>query len=619
MLYNDHEIPQQVEELLLNNAPPPDALTPTVNGLLEASRSQLSTIQGEMDELAKLLVTVKQRFEATQQSITKYETILSPIRRVPADILGEIFGHCLPTHRNPLFLSSEAPILPSHVCRSWRAAALSTPSLWARLHVSFPGVAPELEGESPDVLSNGTTHTNSTLALYPRIMKRRSDAVKEWLARSGASPLSLSILSYTTFPEYLAEIIHSATEMVLDVIAPSCDRWREIELTMPLDLYQKFEAKFASNKFLSLRHTRMSLDGPVYKLFGGDNIPSPPSIALLSARNLEGVFLSLPVVEAFNFSYLDKHNGMAPIWGQLTRLFLHTMISDRDLPPFLRACPRLVNCGLSTYASSHEHQLAPTVISDFQDGKDICLPHLQTFKITDAGSPSIMGNIFALFSVPELNRIDYWRFHPYFDNHSGYRAPPLVLLEAARSITSFHFDPQGLSHDSTLQCLQTIPNLRHLTIGGRPTPHKPEGMPINRRAPSFRSTTFPLEDLVPREDAQLNGTGDILLPSLESFEICEPFDHISDSTLQKFICSRVGLAAARRGISPLKRIKGHFERPMQEDISKEVKRCAAEAGVKVDLDLTYLPEHLETKNPFSVEFGLTQITRRTWIYSVLES
>ncbi|KAJ3500478.1 hypothetical protein NLJ89_g9776 [Agrocybe chaxingu] len=612
MPYTDRHIVQQVEELLLNNASPSDSLIPTINDLLEASRSQLSIIQGEMDELAKLLATVKQRFEATQQSITKHETILSPIRRVPADVLGEIFGHCLPTHRNPLFLSSEAPILPSHVCRSWRAVALSTPSLWGRLHVSLPGVVSPLS----NVPSIDTIHANNLLALYPKIMKRRSDAVKEWLARSGASPLSVSIFAPTIYPEYLTENIHSAGEMVLDAIAPSCGRWNEIELTMPLDLYQIFETKFILEKPKNLTQLRLRLEMRMSSPFLADDSPPPPSIALLSAPNLKGVFLSLPSQLPFNFTSLDRHNKMAPIWAQLTRLFLHTMIPDTDVHLFLRACPRLVECGLWAYARAAFGPSLSTE-SEIQVGI-IYLPNLQTFKITDDGSPATMRNTFASLSVPELRRVEYGGTPPYHHS-SGQQPPLLVLLEAAQSIRTLHFEAQGMPKDTIVHCLRVIPNLRHLAIGGRPSPYNPEGEPSNIfQRPPYPASPFRLEDLI-IEESPVDGVSDILLPSLESFEIYEPFSNVSDSTLQKFVCSRVGPAAARSGFSPLKRVKGHFQRPMEEDISKDVNRCAAEAGVEVDLDLKYLNEDSEIKNPLSVQYGLTQVTKQTWVYSFLES
>ncbi|KAF9480772.1 hypothetical protein BDN70DRAFT_804690, partial [Pholiota conissans] len=64
----------------------------------------------------------------------------SPIRRVPYDVLNEIFIQCLFPHslrvdeRRPrLRLIQNAPMVLCQVCSSWRTMALSTPNLWSRL------------------------------------------------------------------------------------------------------------------------------------------------------------------------------------------------------------------------------------------------------------------------------------------------------------------------------------------------------------------------------------------------------------------------------------------------------------------------------------------------------
>ena len=56
-------------------------------------------------------------------------TLLSPVRRLAPELLGEIFRHCLPQdyHENG---AHKAVMLPSHVCKHWRDVALPTPALW---------------------------------------------------------------------------------------------------------------------------------------------------------------------------------------------------------------------------------------------------------------------------------------------------------------------------------------------------------------------------------------------------------------------------------------------------------------------------------------------------------
>ncbi|KIM75160.1 hypothetical protein PILCRDRAFT_79293, partial [Piloderma croceum F 1598] len=56
-------------------------------------------------------------------------TLLSPIRRLPHELLGEIFRYCLPRNYHKKG-AHKAVMLPSHVCKHWRDVALSTPTLW---------------------------------------------------------------------------------------------------------------------------------------------------------------------------------------------------------------------------------------------------------------------------------------------------------------------------------------------------------------------------------------------------------------------------------------------------------------------------------------------------------
>ncbi|KAF8961828.1 hypothetical protein BDZ97DRAFT_1663533, partial [Flammula alnicola] len=64
---------------------------------------------------------------------------LSPARSLPSDVLHEIFYHCLPTHRNLIISASEAPILLTHICGSWRCIALDSPRIWAKLYIPIQG------------------------------------------------------------------------------------------------------------------------------------------------------------------------------------------------------------------------------------------------------------------------------------------------------------------------------------------------------------------------------------------------------------------------------------------------------------------------------------------------
>ncbi|KAK0474925.1 hypothetical protein IW261DRAFT_1341227, partial [Armillaria novae-zelandiae] len=67
--------------------------------------------------------------------VAEHLAILAPIRRLPTELLQEIFYHCI--DGKPFQdicpeggYASEAPVLFGRVCSRWRTVSFSTPSLW---------------------------------------------------------------------------------------------------------------------------------------------------------------------------------------------------------------------------------------------------------------------------------------------------------------------------------------------------------------------------------------------------------------------------------------------------------------------------------------------------------
>ncbi|KAJ7575401.1 hypothetical protein C8J56DRAFT_762786, partial [Mycena floridula] len=58
-------------------------------------------------------------------------------RKLAGELVSEIFHQCvLDAETKILGSRNEAPLVLCWVCKTWRAAALSTPHLWTRLHFS---------------------------------------------------------------------------------------------------------------------------------------------------------------------------------------------------------------------------------------------------------------------------------------------------------------------------------------------------------------------------------------------------------------------------------------------------------------------------------------------------
>ncbi|KAF7364016.1 F-box domain-containing protein [Mycena sanguinolenta] len=74
------------------------------------------------------------------QSIEAHKAILSPVRRLPPEILGEIFSLVVRAtfdSYTPPPVTQHAPWLLTRVCRYWSEVALATSALWSMVYVNF--------------------------------------------------------------------------------------------------------------------------------------------------------------------------------------------------------------------------------------------------------------------------------------------------------------------------------------------------------------------------------------------------------------------------------------------------------------------------------------------------
>ncbi|KZP24021.1 hypothetical protein FIBSPDRAFT_785319, partial [Athelia psychrophila] len=82
---------------------------------------EIQDIQAVLEEL------LRKRTDLRDQG-DKHRELLHPIRRLPAEILAEVFGQCMTTPWLHDF--NKSPLILHNVCALWRSIAVSTPSLW---------------------------------------------------------------------------------------------------------------------------------------------------------------------------------------------------------------------------------------------------------------------------------------------------------------------------------------------------------------------------------------------------------------------------------------------------------------------------------------------------------
>jgi len=565
--------------LLQNNDAPSESTIRELTESLKAPLNELQEVEAEIQRLDELMETMKMKRQSIQKRINDHTVILSPARRLPPDVLHEIFFHCLPTHHNPIMKSSESPLLLTRICSSWRAIALSSPRIWSKVYIPLPG--------DPSISSGyGTIRDETTLSIrrqrFAGILRSRCDAVRRWLARSGACPLSLSV----TYPGNYSGIQNSKDDELIhemfDILLSFANRWRDVDLSMPEDIYNKLQDNIDPTTLSSLKSLKLTL----YQISRWNNTQSIP-IRLLAAPGLRKINIS--AIQTLHMT----GNLIQPIWNHITHITFASSTNDRHLLVLLRQCPNLVFGKFIVNSSPWPDQI-------IVDQEAVILPHLESFAINGSGAYEIMTIIFKAIKAPGLTRLSYQWFNqhtPGDDSTIPLPTPVIPLLDNSTLISYLSLDG-GLSSQDTQECLQRGERVTHVVFG-RPSFANTSNhlFPFNMDPDVMRRDNFDLKIL------SIGSEAVALLPRLESLEAYN-LSSLTDEDLLDMITSRI--KASQRGeTAALNSVKISFQRQRQKDIAEEVSRLAKEAGIEVKLDLDYRPQGSRFFDPLSPSFGFT--------------
>lgn len=92
----------------------------------------------EISRLTDVLSELQTQRARLQRQVTSCSSLLAPIRRLPPELLVEIFSFSCVLPSNDLTQRKiSAPYNISHVCSYWRELSISTPNLWSRISVDL--------------------------------------------------------------------------------------------------------------------------------------------------------------------------------------------------------------------------------------------------------------------------------------------------------------------------------------------------------------------------------------------------------------------------------------------------------------------------------------------------
>ncbi|KAJ7623724.1 hypothetical protein FB45DRAFT_1061602 [Roridomyces roridus] len=207
----------------------------------------------QISNLRAQLIQLEDERSVLAESHQQHKAIMSPLRRMPPEILANIFLYTLPSSSEIAHSSesktTQSPWILGQICSRWREIALSASSLWSIIHVS--------------------TKPNPLAMIQTQIDRARMLKIHYYSPKDGDS--SPEILK---FFEFLSE--HSA-------------RWEELNIHLTNSLAPHMVAlkgRLPSLRRLWVRWNAASADAAIESLKCFETCPSLKEIALARKDNV---------------------------------------------------------------------------------------------------------------------------------------------------------------------------------------------------------------------------------------------------------------------------------------------------------------------------------------------
>ncbi|KAG7091881.1 hypothetical protein E1B28_008282 [Marasmius oreades] len=194
---------------------------------LNAAGKELKGYEVEINKLKVAILSLENRRDLLKNKMDGYRSLLSPIHRLPTEVLTNIFQHDAQAVLRPRVVPEVISL--SMVCGRWREAICSTPSLWTNI---------DLEVKISQSAANDITRLTYVLQLF--------------LARSRSAPLNLTLAVRSSLPA------DPTTTKLLDVLAQSMNRWRVVDLDISPDIFEHPALQLLPQRLSSLQHVTLS-------------------------------------------------------------------------------------------------------------------------------------------------------------------------------------------------------------------------------------------------------------------------------------------------------------------------------------------------------------------------
>ncbi len=311
---------ESLKHLLTTNQAPTNDERGRLKETLADYDEKLDEITQKILVLEEQLRSLNEEHTALLEASAPIRRALSPFRQLPEDVVRAIFVACLETRRNPTMANTEAPVLLTQVSRATRMIALTTPELWAAIHIAIIVSVPL---EVIDVANS--------------VMSARAEGVSEWLLRrSGNLPLYISVSENRKWES--VELFNcEMSDTLINVLISCRSRWKNVQLSCRSTIASRVSS-------LSPFHVPLLQSLTISTLTGlGDEVDIWRDNSILKAPMLK------------RFCHMDSRaTYFYPLnWRNLTHLGCTHMHSDHTdvLAYVLRQATCLIRLDLSIQAS----------------------------------------------------------------------------------------------------------------------------------------------------------------------------------------------------------------------------------------------------------------------------
>ncbi|KAF8634579.1 hypothetical protein AX17_004169 [Amanita inopinata Kibby_2008] len=482
-----------VPHLLGTNTHLCGSLASQVKDTFSPVQQDITLLDARIARLSAALNKLKEKRGKLQNYLDQHQALLSPARRVPPEIWGEIFQYCLsPNHfvrelkcdrpsteeeeGEDMFSSCisedgmtdedcRAPWVFTRISRDLRVAAMSCPRLWTRVSVCVDDHA---------VLD-----------------RRKLWPLAHFLRLSGDLPLSVTLFgrSYDM----------SAFEMwtkspAAQVLAATCQRWERLHLShVPCPTRNGFYTALR-NRLHALKVLEMHLT------------PELPRMKPLACD----VFVNVPKLHTLRVAGAFPYDALQLPMQQIATCYMH---SDLHFPRLIQSCSGLAELTLTVPPFGIRTEPFSSLKSDY----------LRTLRLDLYTSDHILiDQIMRSLDLPSLSTL-------HLECQQLPDAATTHFFKKNSSITHLTFRVQEWAENSFLHSLRSLTSLEQLCIYTWPG--------------SFKNMESILNNLARRRRTPEHFSP--LLPNLQTIELVS---HVADFPVDPFVrLIRSRWALGRRG------------------------------------------------------------------------